>query len=128
MGTATIQLAVASGYEVVTTASKRNIDLCKSLGATHVLDYGSKTVIDEIVDVLKSKTVAGAYDSIGQHSTAQSCAEVLSRSKGSKFVACVLEPPDNLPGGVRAKFGELLRTWRRSDAMLTVWRSVGGCH
>ena len=76
IGCLTVQLAKASGYEVVTTASPRNFELVRSLGADHIVDYNSKTVIDDIVDVLKGKTVAGAYDAIAGGATAM-CAEVL---------------------------------------------------
>lgn len=79
VGALTTQLAKASGYEVVTTASPRNFDFVKSLGADHVLDYNSKTIVDELVDLLKGKTVAGAYDAIGAAESTTACAEVLSR-------------------------------------------------
>jgi NADPH:quinone reductase-like Zn-dependent oxidoreductase len=43
-----IQLAAASGLDVITTASPRNFDLLKSFGAQHVFDYTSPTVIEDI--------------------------------------------------------------------------------
>ena len=43
-----IQLAAASGLDVITTASPQNFDLLKSFGAQHVLDYTSPTVIEDI--------------------------------------------------------------------------------
>lgn len=39
VGTAAIQIAVALGAVVTTTSSARNLDLCRSLGATTALDY-----------------------------------------------------------------------------------------
>lgn len=37
-----IQLAVAGSYEVLTTASPKNFDYVKKLGASQVFDYNSK--------------------------------------------------------------------------------------
>lgn len=39
MGMFTVQLAKAAGYRVVATASPRNFELCKALGADAVVDY-----------------------------------------------------------------------------------------
>lgn len=60
-----IQLAVAAGYEVVTTASPKNIDFVKKLGASQVFDYNSPTIEDDLVDALKGQELAGALDCIG---------------------------------------------------------------
>ena len=49
VGSNAIQLAVAAGYEVVTTASPRNFDYVKRLGASQAFDYRSKTVVADIV-------------------------------------------------------------------------------
>lgn len=102
VGTQTIQLARAAGVEVFTTASKHNHDMCKALGAARVFDHTSNTVVDEIVDALKGKTVAGAYDAIATGGTIEKCAEVLSRAQGNKFVAATLMPPEKLPGDVKS--------------------------
>lgn len=62
VGSAAIQLAVASGIEVVTTASPRNFEHCRRLGAKEVLDYNSSTIIEDIVTFLKKRgQVAGAF-------------------------------------------------------------------
>ncbi len=42
-----IQLAHIAGYKVVTTASPRNFDLCKSLGADAVFDVRSHFISRE---------------------------------------------------------------------------------
>ena len=62
VGSNAIQLAVAAGYEVITTASPKNFDYVKKLGASQVLDYHSKSIADELVDIFKGKTIAGAFD------------------------------------------------------------------
>ncbi|KAI9334828.1 chaperonin 10-like protein [Zopfochytrium polystomum] len=48
VGQAAIQLARRAGYTVITTASPSNHAFLRSLGATHVLDYRSPTVLADI--------------------------------------------------------------------------------
>lgn len=120
VGAITIQLAKASGYDVVTTASPRNFDLVKGLGANAIFDYNSKTIVDEITDHLKGKTTAGAYDAIAADGSVEACGEVLSRSKGGKFVATVLHPPEKLPEGISAKWLFALSIMK-NDVSKAVW-------
>jgi NADPH:quinone reductase-like Zn-dependent oxidoreductase len=49
VGSNAIQLAVAARYEVITTASSKNFDYVKKLGASQAFDYNSPTGIDDIV-------------------------------------------------------------------------------
>jgi NADPH:quinone reductase-like Zn-dependent oxidoreductase len=60
-----VQLAIAAGYEVITTASAHNFDYVKKLGASQVFDYNSPTVQEDVLGAFKSKTLAGVMDSIG---------------------------------------------------------------
>ena len=87
VGCNAIQLAVAAGYEVISTASPKNHGYLKSLGASEVYDYRSPTVIEDIVAAFndKQRTAAGAY-AIGAGSTG-ACIDILSKIKGKKFVA-----------------------------------------
>lgn len=85
VGSNAIQLAVAAGYEVVSTASPRNFDYLRGLGASRVFDYNSNTVVRDIVAVLKGKALAGAL-AIGAGSTAP-CLDIVHACKGDKFVA-----------------------------------------
>ncbi|GAD99693.1 alcohol dehydrogenase, putative [Paecilomyces variotii No. 5] len=87
VGSNAIQLAVAAGYEVITTASPKNFDYVKRLGASKVFDYKKKTVVREMIHVLENKTMAGAM-AIGEGSLFP-CMDILYRSTGSKFVANV---------------------------------------
>jgi NADPH:quinone reductase-like Zn-dependent oxidoreductase len=80
-----IQLAVGSGLEVVSTASKRNWGLLKSLGAKHVLDYGSETVVDDIVSLLKGTEFVGGYDAISTPQTLSASADIVHRLGGGKL-------------------------------------------
>lgn len=105
VGSSVVQLAVASGLAVVATASKRNFDYVRSLGAEHVLDHSSPAVVEDLVKVLEGRTVVGVYDAIGLPESMGPCAQVLSRVGGGLIVT-VLPPPENLPAGVTAKMSE----------------------
>nr|WP_228511686.1 zinc-binding alcohol dehydrogenase family protein [Clavibacter sp. VKM Ac-2872] len=59
VGLNAIQLAVAAGYDVVTTASPRNHALVTGLGASRAFDYRSPTVVRDITRHLAGRPVAG---------------------------------------------------------------------
>lgn len=67
VGACAVQLAAHSGYEVFATASKRNFDLVKSLGASQVFDYTEKNVIDDIAAAIKGRE----QDFVGAYSATQ---------------------------------------------------------
>jgi NADPH:quinone reductase-like Zn-dependent oxidoreductase len=99
VGSNAIQLAVAAGYDVVTTASPRNFDYVKGLGAKGAFDYNSPTVIADMTRWLAGRTVAGAV-AIGVGSTS-ACIDVLGHGQGERFIA-VASPPtslDDVPTG-----------------------------
>ncbi|MEH3089462.1 MAG: zinc-binding alcohol dehydrogenase family protein [Microbacterium arborescens] len=54
-----VQLAVASGHRVATTASPRNHERMRRLGAEIVLDYRSPTVVADLAAALAGTEVAG---------------------------------------------------------------------
>ena len=62
VGACAIQLAIASGLEVVATASKKNFDMVRKLGVKEVFDYNSPSIVGDLVAYLSEKQVAGAYD------------------------------------------------------------------
>ena len=115
IGSNAIQLANAAGYDVVATASTKNFDHVRGLGAKQVFDYQSSSVVDDLVAALDGKTVVGAFDAAGKTpagvfsgSAADSsffqCATVLQRTEGSKFISAVQFLPEQLPDGIKAKF------------------------
>jgi len=105
VGCCAIQMAHAAGYEVYTTASKRNHALCSSLGASKVFDHAESKVEEMIVTALEKKTVVGALDCIADgETTVPACARILARSNGLKKVVTVMAPPKTgLADGVKTQ-------------------------
>jgi len=99
VGSNAIQLAVAAGYDVIATASPRNFDYVRQLGARQAFDYSSKSVVADIVAALKGRQLAGAL-AIGAGS-ATKCVDVVGASEGRRFVAMATPPAsfDNVPAG-----------------------------
>ncbi|KAI8635187.1 zinc-binding oxidoreductase CipB [Xylariaceae sp. FL1651] len=99
VGSNAIQLAVAAGYEVITTASAHNFDYAKKLGASQVFDYNSSTVHEDLLNAFKSKTLAGVMDCIGPPAWAI-CVDVALKTRGNKFVATAKrgfpDPPEEV--------------------------------
>jgi NADPH:quinone reductase-like Zn-dependent oxidoreductase len=85
VGCNAIQLATAAGFEVITTASPKNHDYLKKLGAVEVFDYRSPTVVKDIITAFENRTTAGAL-AIGDGSF-KNCMEVISACKGRKFIS-----------------------------------------
>lgn len=101
VGANAIQLAVASGYEVFTTASPKNWVYCKSLGASRVFDYRSPTVVQDLVDAFKGRSCAGGFAI--QPGSEQPVFEVVARSEGAKTVAIAGNLPSDIPTGITAR-------------------------
>ncbi|KAF2729913.1 GroES-like protein [Polyplosphaeria fusca] len=102
LGSNAIQLAVAAGYEVITTASPKNFDYVRKLGATEVFDYRSATAAADIISALKKRSFAGAI-AIGDGSM-EACIEIVavSAGKGRKFIsqASLPQPKQSPPKGM----------------------------
>lgn len=122
VGSCTIQLAVAAGYEVISTSSSKNFEYVKSLGASQVFDYNSATIQEDLVAAFRGKTSAGAVanggfggiDGSGPSSVQAAATAVLS-CPGKKFVAMTMAPVwGPSVEGVELKFVEQLQ----SDAEL----------
>lgn len=80
VGTAAVQFGRLLGYTVFATASPRNHDYLKKLGATQVFDYNDKAVIDNIVTAAKSagKTISVCYAAISFPDAAVLAAKTLA--------------------------------------------------
>lgn len=90
VGSNAVQLAVAAGYNVVATASPRNFEYVRSLGAAHVFDYKSTELVRDVVEALHGKEVMGAQ-AIGAGSTGD-CFDILALCQGRKFIASCSSP------------------------------------
>lgn len=105
LGTQAIQLARASGVDVITTASPKNFDLLRKLGANEVFDYKSPNIVQDLIHAFKGKKLAGALSVGGHTESIQACMDVVAQSEGRKFVAVsTLGMPDKTPEGVKAEF------------------------
>ena len=93
VGQSAIRLAALAGYKVVTTASPRNFDLVKSLGASAAFDYRATDVVSQI-KAATGDSLKKALDAAGSGKDSQgNTAEALGPS-GGKVV--LVSPP--IPG------------------------------
>ncbi|KAH6714258.1 quinone reductase [Leptodontidium sp. MPI-SDFR-AT-0119] len=122
VGTASVQLSRASGFEVISTASVHNHDLVKSLGASEVFDHASKSVVSEVVAALKGKQVVGVFDCISEEETQKKCAEILVKCDAAKkLLSLVLPAVDGLPSEVTVN--SLFATTILSNGVATaIWQ------
>jgi Zn-dependent alcohol dehydrogenase len=99
VGCNAIQLAVASGYTCVATASARNADMLKKLGASEVFDHSRGDVVDAVIKALRGRHLAGVIHATGKIDDSLA---VAAGCEGSRKVAVTLPPPENVPNGVTA--------------------------
>ncbi|KAJ9609807.1 hypothetical protein H2200_006135 [Cladophialophora chaetospira] len=92
VGANAIQLAIAAGYDVITTCSPRNFDFVKRLGAISAFDYNSPTVVQDLTKAFQGRTTAGAI-SIG-NGAAEACISILGSCKGDRVLAMATYPMD----------------------------------
>ena len=75
VGTNTIQLFKNLGYTVITTASPRNFEYCREIGASEVFDYNGND--QPIVDFLKGKKLLGTLDAMSKEDTLKRCMKLV---------------------------------------------------
>jgi NADPH:quinone reductase-like Zn-dependent oxidoreductase len=122
VGSNAIQLAVAAGYEVVTTASPRNFDYVRALGASQAFDYNSPDVETDLVAVLTGRAFAGAI-AFGTTSAA-ACIRIAGACEGNRFVS-IATPPVSFgqlgePGRGRLAVPALVRRMITSNVGLQI--------
>lgn len=102
VGSNAIQLAVASGYRVVTTCSPRNFDYVAGLGASEAVDYRSPAVVSEVAAAVQDGPVAGAL-AIGAGSGLP-CLDILRSVPGPRVLALTSTPVglDSIADGANA--------------------------
>ncbi|KAK0516281.1 hypothetical protein JMJ35_000884 [Cladonia borealis] len=102
VGSNAIQLAIAAGYQVISTASPKNFEYVKKLGASEVFDYKNASVGDDLVNTLSGKTIAGVFDCIGGPAWSI-CIDVIHKSTGTKFISTTKRGFPKPPEGVTIK-------------------------
>lgn len=94
MGITGIQFAKASGLTVVTTASPKNFDYMRSLGADAVFDYKSPTLVDDVRKFTDGK-LAYTWDCQAEGESGRICAEAMA-SSGGKYAALLYGTEDKV--------------------------------
>ncbi|KAL9061278.1 MAG: hypothetical protein Q9162_000152 [Coniocarpon cinnabarinum] len=113
VGFSGIQLAEASGYETIVTASPKNHALLKGLGADHLIDYHSPSVSDEILSAANGKEIAGVLLLGAADKTWSDVCNLLVRHQKGGFIATAVHHDVNdVPQGVTAKFIFGLTLWK----------------
>lgn len=87
-----IQLIVASGLTVLTTAYTANHNLVKSLGAHTIFDYRSPLTVEKIVNTLANTNFVGVYNTILEDTSFKAVSAILDRLKTTVKVASALLP------------------------------------
>ena len=127
VGSNAIQLAVAAGYEVVTTASPRNFAYVTALGASRVFDYSSPTVVADLVAALRGTRLAGAV-ALGTGSSTP-VAAVVRASEGRRVIAIASTPVSFAAlgdGGSRARLPLILMRMGTAFAIQAVSMRLRG--
>jgi len=96
VGVYAVQLAKLAGFTVVATASPRNFEYVRSLGASHVLDYTKDNVVQEIITITGGK-LQYALDCISAETTVK-CISCISPSGG--HVSFINDSPKIAPANV----------------------------
>lgn len=107
-----IQLAHLAGYKVVTTASPRNFELAKSLGADAVFDYRDADVVAKVKQVT-GDSVTKALDAISLKESQRISAQVIAPTGGK--VVLVLGPE---AGATDRKDIQFIRAFRSPSTPL----------
>ncbi|KAJ5278727.1 GroES-like protein [Penicillium angulare] len=120
VGSNAVQLAVASGVEVLATASKSNFETVKKLGASLVFDYNDTDIVEQVVKELdiRSDGCVGIFQAAGYAAALEPVLDIAKKIASDVFVATTVHLAEGVvPEGVRAKmvFGS------GHDNVLGVW-------
>lgn len=103
VGSMTTQLATAAGIKVISIASERNFNLCKSCGAAEVFDYHEPSFVDKVIAAASESRgeFVGIFDAI---STPETYANdlIILENLGGVHLACVHPPPGDIPTKIKA--------------------------
>jgi NADPH:quinone reductase-like Zn-dependent oxidoreductase len=98
VGLAAVQVARAIGLTVWGTASPKNHELVKSVGASEVFDYRSPNVVSEILGTAEKAgvTITRVLDSISENGTLELASDVLVKGGKGGDMVTVLDWPEDL--------------------------------
>lgn len=118
VGSMTTQLATAAGIKVISIASERNFDLCKSCGAAGVFDYHEPSFVEKVIAAASEsgREFVGIFDAISTPETYTNDLFILERL-GGVHLACVHPPPGDVPDNIKA--GMIFAV---DDVATPVWR------
>ncbi|KAI1805837.1 zinc-binding oxidoreductase CipB [Daldinia bambusicola] len=126
VGSDAVQLAHAAGYEVLATASPKNSEYLKSIGASKVFDYKQASAVRDIISALQNKTCAGAI-AIGDRSL-EACIDIVGAVPGRKFVSQANNPVEmsDMPTGTAGLVWTILklRWWNFTVGMRAKFKGV----
>jgi NADPH:quinone reductase-like Zn-dependent oxidoreductase len=114
VGTFAIQIAKARGAKVIATASTRNQDLLKQLGADVTIDY-TKQKFEDV-----AKDVDVVLDSIGKDTLARSYGVVKKRG----FIVSIVARPDQSELDKRGIHGAALSVEPNSDELAEIRKLI----
>ncbi|GAM39132.1 hypothetical protein TCE0_034r10429 [Talaromyces pinophilus] len=118
VGSMTTQLATAAGIKVISIASERNFDLCKTCGATEVFDYHEPLFVEKVIAAASEsgREFVGVFDAISTPETYANDLAILEKL-GGVHLACVHPPPGDIPANIKA--GMIFAV---DDVATPVWR------
>ncbi|KAI0077458.1 GroES-like protein [Panus rudis PR-1116 ss-1] len=105
-----IQLAKLSGFlPIITTASKHNTDLLKSLGATHVIDrkLPPSQIVSEIAQITNNTPIKFVYDCISVKETQNLGYDIVA--KGGRMIIVLFDEIDKEKKEKEAKEYNMVR-------------------
>jgi len=95
VGMYAVQLAALAGYKVIATASKKNWELVKGLGAAEVIDYKDPEVVEKIKKAAPDLELI--YDAVSENGSCE--AGVKALANGGEIVTTL--PFRNAPANVK---------------------------
>lgn len=104
VGAMAVQIARAMGCEVFATASEKNFDLARDLGASVVVDYRKASAAEDLISAAKSagKPIERAFHAVGNPESQRTLWKVLAASGGKRAAFTGLSPEVEPPAGMEA--------------------------
>ncbi len=105
VGSMAVQIARAAGARVIATCRAPKADLCRELGAAHVVDHASEDVVEAVLAATDGEGVDLTLDTVGGETLAHSLAATRC---GGRLVTIVSTTGDLAPAYLRNQTLEFL--------------------